>query len=361
MKLTAQVKLSTESGQHSILLKTLEEANSCCDWISGEAFREKVFSRFSLQKIVYRRAREVCGLSSQITIRAIAKVCDAYSVNKETRVKFKKFGAFPYDNKNLSWKTDKKIVSISTINGRLKIPYLCGRRAEQLLQGKRGEADLCFIRGEFYLFVSCEVETPDPVDIDGALGVDLGLNNIAVDSDGNFYSGSHIVSIQKRRDRQRARLQSKGTESAKRVLKRLSGRETRFVKDVNHQISKQLVERAQRTGRAIALEDLSGIRKRVRASRSQRRRLHAWTFSDLRQKIEYKARLAGIPLMLVNPAYTSQTCSCCGHVSPDNRKSQDTFICVKCGFSAHADHNAAINIAGLFANQPHVGSQVPLA
>lgn len=99
--------------------------------------------------------------------------------------------------------------------------------------------------------------------------------------------------------------------------------------------------------RVIALEDLAGIRDRVRARRSQRRKLHSWAFAQLGQFISYKAELAGVPVVFVDPAYTSQICSDCGHVSRSNRKSQDSFLGVQCSFSANADVNAATNISVL--------------
>lgn len=343
----AQLKLQPTPEQHDLLLRTLEEANAACNWISQEAYREKVFKQFSLHKIVYRPARERFNLSAQMVVRAIAKVAQAYKISARKQRGFKQHGAFPFDNRILSFKLDKREVSIWTLTGRARIPFLCSDRAFELLQGDRGEADLCFIRGEFYLFVACTVETPEPIDVDGALGVDLGLINVATDSDGAQYSGAHVVSIRERRHRQRKRLQAKGTKSAKRVLRRLSGRETRFMTNVNHTISKQLVQKAQCTGRALALEDLSGIRNRVKARRTQRRRLHSWAFHQLGGFVQYKAALAGVPVVFVNPAYTSQTCSSCGHVSRTNRPSQDTFLCVQCSFSANADVNAAVNISVL--------------
>ncbi len=354
MKLTAQVKLQPTPEQRELLLQTLEEANCACSYISQRAFDEKTFRQFGVQKLLYKDVRERFNLSAQMVVRAISKVVDSYKINKKKQRSFKRHGAFPYDSRILTFKLEKREVSIWTINGRQKVPFRCGNRAFELLQGKRGETDLCFARGVFYLFVSCEVEEPKLIDVDKALGIDLGLANIATDSDGNRYSGSHAISIRERRFRQRKRLQAKGTKSAKRVLKCLSGKEGRFMTNVNHAISKQLVERAQCTGRGIALEDLTGIRDRVKARRSQRRKLHSWAFSQLGQFISYKAALAGIPVEHVDPAYTSQTCSDCGHVSKSNRKSQDSFKCVRCGFSAHADHNAATNIAGLFVNQAHV-------
>jgi IS605 OrfB family transposase len=128
-----------------------------------------------------------------------------------------------------------------------------------------------------------------------------------------------------------------------------SGREKRFTRDVNHCLSKAIVQTAQGTGRGIALEDLKGIRERIAARRTvtgkrQRRVLHSWAFFQLRAFIAYKAALAGVLVVYVNPAYTSQICSRCGHCEKANRRSQAKFLCVACGFSAHADLNAAENI-----------------
>lgn len=355
MKLTAQVKLNPTPEQHALLLQTLEEANGACNYISERAWGEKTFKQFDIHRLVYKGVRTSFNLSAQMAVRAISKVADSYKISKKKQRGFKKHGAFPYDSRILSFSLDKREVSIWTVSGRQSVPFLCSSRSFGLLQGKRGESDLCFIRGDFYLFVSCEVETPEPIDVDSALGVDLGLVNVATDSDGNRYSGARVVSVRERRFRQRRRLQLKGTKSAKRVLKRLSGKEKRFMTNVNHTISKQLVERAQCTGRGIALEDLKDIRQRVKVRRSQRRKLHSWAFAQLGSFISYKAKLAGVPVVFVDPAYTSQTCSNCGHVSKSNRKSQDSFLCVQCSFSANADVNAANNIAGLFVKQAHVG------
>ena len=144
-------------------------------------------------------------------------------------------------------------------------------------------------------------------------------------------------------------------KSSRRRLKKLSGKERRFAHHTNHVISKQLVKIAQGTGRGIALEDLSGIRDRVTVRRKQRATLHSWSFFDLRLKISYKAQLAGVPLVFVDPRYTSQACSVCGCIDKRNRPNQATFSCVQCGFAAHADHNAAVNIGRRAAiNQPNV-------
>ena len=116
------------------------------------------------------------------------------------------------------------------------------------------------------------------------------------------------------------------------------------------------MRRAERTGRGIALEDLKGIRGRIRARRSQRGALHSWAFGQLKQLIVYKAQLVGVPVDAdVDPRNTSRQCPRCGHTSKRNRPSQAKFRCVECGHRGHADHIAASNIAGRAAvNRPNV-------
>jgi IS605 OrfB family transposase len=113
---------------------------------------------------------------------------------------------------------------------------------------------------------------------------------------------------------------------------------------VNHTISKRIVADAQRTQRAIVLEDLTGIRERIRVRRRQRATHASWSFHQLRQFIEYKAQRAGVRVILVDPRNTSRTCPACGHCEKANRQSQERFLCVRCGFAGHADHIAAQNL-----------------
>ena len=143
-----------------------------------------------------------------------------------------------------------------------------------------------------------------------------------------------------------AKLQAKKTESARRLLTKRSRRESRHAANVNHVISKSIVAEAESTSRGIAVEELTGIRTRVRLrNKPQRATLHSWSFAQLGEFLIYKARRAGIPLVQVDPRYTSQTCSKCGHRDKRNRPDQATFICRSCGVVAHADVNAAVNIA----------------
>ena len=355
MKLTAKVKLQPTDKQRALLEATLERANEACNYISEVAWRERVFQQFSLHHLVYHDVRDRFSLGAQMAVRCIAKVADAYKLDRRHKRSFRPDGAISYDSRLLSWKLDPQQVSIWTLSGREKMLFACGLRQLDLLRGPRGESDLCLIRGEFYLFCSCEVETPDPTDVDDFLGVDLGVVNIAVDSDGKVHSARQVNNVRHRHRRLRKRLQQKGSKSAKRRLKKLSGKEHRFASDVNHCISKSIVEKAERTERGIALEQLTGIRSRIRARKPQRSTLHSWSFAQLGGFITYKAKRIGVPVSFVDPAYTSQTCPVCGCVDKKNRPNQSTFSCVSCGHSGLADTIAARNIAGrAVVNRPNV-------
>jgi len=332
----------------------LEQANAACRFVSDTAWKTKTFRQYDLHHKCYQAVREQFVLSAQVAVRVIAKVADAYKTDHKTKRIFKLSGSIAYDDRILSWRLQDNTVSIWTVNGRLRIPFVCGKRQLELLQTRQGESDLGLYRGLFFLSATCEVDQPKLIDIEGALGVDMGVVNIAVDSDGEVHSASHINNVRHRHRRLRARLQAKGTRSAKRKLKQLSGKERRFAKDTNHCISKKLVAKAKDTNRAIALEDLQGIRERVTVRRSQRATLHSWAFYQLRSFVTYKAKRAGVPVFLVDPRNTSRTCPACGYVDKANRRSQSKFSCVVCGFAGLADHIAAVNIGRRAAVNPPI-------
>jgi len=355
MKLTAKVKLQPNEEQRDILLKTLERANAACDYISERAWESNLFGAFGLQKIVYADTRKRFELGAQVVVRIISKVADAYRLDKKIRRKFRKQGAIAYDDRILKWYTDLQRVSIWGIGGRLNIPYLAGERQKELLQSPKGESDLVCIKGEFYLLATCEIPDPTAQKTDRALGVDLGVTNIATTSDGNILTSATIEHQRLKHQRLRTDLQKRGTLSAKRHLRKLSGNQRRFQSDVNHVISKRLVLEAERTKRGIALEDLTHIHTRTRVKGKQERaRRSNWAFAQLRLYIAYKAILHGVEVFVVDPRYTSQRCFACGHIEKANRKSQNEFLCCSCGHTAHADVNAAKNIAWAAVMQPIV-------
>jgi IS605 OrfB family transposase len=223
----------------------------------------------------------------------------------------------------------------------------------------KGQADLLYRKGVFYLAVTLDAPEPTPETADGTLGVDLGMVNLATDSEGETFSGKAVEKTRKRHHALRQRLQKRGTKSAKRHLKQLSGKEARFRKNSNHVISKRVVQKAKSSRQAIAIEDLRHIRTRTERTvkKSQRSRHSSWAFAQLRSFLSYKAALAGVPLHTVDPRNTSRTCSVCGHCQKANRKSQAHFKCVQCGYAAPADWNAAVNISRASVMEPIVAGR----
>jgi IS605 OrfB family transposase len=294
--------------------------------------------------LCYQDVRETFGLSAQMVIRALAKVGDAYKLDRETKRTFRPLASIAYDDRILSFALPDSSISIWTLDGRQSIRFVCGERQRTMLVTHQGESDLLFHRGDWYLLVTCDVEEIDPQDVDEVLGLDLGVTNIASDSDGEVHSGKAIKNVRYRHRRLRNKLQKLGTLGSRRRLRKLSGQERRFAKHVNHTLSKRIVAKAERTKRAVALEDLTHIRTRARARRSQRATLHSWAFAQLRAFIAYKAQLRGVRVHFVDPRNTSRTCPACGHCAKKNRKTQASFVCTSCGLAGPADVIAAGNI-----------------
>ena len=354
MKQTFLVRLELTAEQFRMLRETMRAFNHACNFIAARAYKLRSANKMRLQKEIYAETRKHFGLSAQMAIRAIAKVCEAYKRDRSKQPHFRDFSAMVYDQRILSWKRLEQ-ASILTLNGRILVPIRIGEYQKARMDRIRGQADLILRNRRFYLAVIVEAPEASQYDPVGALGVDLGIVNLAVDSDGTTYKGKDVDRTTHRMERIKAKLQRCGSTSAKRHLKRLSGHEARYRRNVNHTISKRLVAKAEDTGRAIVLENLKGIRGQTMVRKAQRRRHNSWSFNQLRQFIEYKAKMAGVPVMFVNPRGTSHTCPRCERQEKKNRPSRDRFECVGCGLAGPADYIAALNIAARGAvNRPIV-------
>ncbi len=369
MKQVIVLKLAPAPEQHAALLRTLEAFNAACNEIAAVAFAEQSASKIDLQKLVYYAIRQRFGLSAQMCIRAIAKVAEAYKRDRKVQPAFRSHGAMTYDERILSFpRLDR--ASLLTLDGRAEMPFRFGAYQAARLDRIRGQADLLYRDGTFYLACTVDVPEPSTMETDEYLGVDLGIVHLATTSDGEFVDQgagpihAHVNPVRARYVQLRRKLQKKGTRSAKRLLRKRRRREQRFARDVNHCISKALVSTAQGTARGLALEDLNGIRERLArkkvkpetqsqtksapaqrtVAKRQRRVLSSWAFFQLRAFIAYKAALAGVRIVLVDPRNTSRQCSRCGQVDAANRTSQAHFLCTSCGYACHADVNAAVNI-----------------
>ncbi|HCB89115.1 MAG TPA: transposase [Porphyromonadaceae bacterium] len=348
MKLTLKIKLLPTDEQADLILSTMKEANAVCDAISEIAWENKVFNQFKIHGLCYHGFKSSFGLSAQMLVRCISKVADAYKLDKKTQRFFRPLGAITYDSRILTYKDSS--VSIWAIGGRLKMPFVCHN--PKYLPYIKGEADLVYKKGKFYLFQTVEVPEEDVEDIEEFIGVDFGLTDIVVTSDGVKHSADGLNKYREHRQKVRSSIQRKGTRSSKRLLKRLSGKERTTATIINHTIAKSIVKSAKEQGKGIAIEDLTNIRfTSKRRNKKFKVKLGRWSFGQLRSFIDYKARLNGVKFVVVEPAYTSQTCSVCHSIGTRKNKS---FTCTNCGNDMDADFNAAKNIATLGAavNQP---------
>ncbi|MFD4243208.1 RNA-guided endonuclease InsQ/TnpB family protein [Streptomyces sp. NPDC058525] len=368
MKLVVQVKLlptpTPTPAQAEALEATLRACNQAASWVSRVGFARRVHRNFALREHTYAEIKTRWGLGAQAAQHVIKKTSDAYMTLKanlragalgkpgskrhrlatEKPILFRAAAAQPYDDRMLSWQMEALTVSVWTVSGRMKDVAFAGgvEQLATLALYRKGESDLVWRDGAWFLLATCEVPeaepNADPVDF---LGVDLGIVNVATTSDGEIMAGRRLNRLRERDLRLRSKLQRKGTKSAKRRAQRHRRKEARRNRDINHKIAKRIVAEAERTGRGIGLENLTGIRERVRLRKPQRARVHSWAFAQLNEFIAYKARRAGVPVVYVDPAYTSCTCSQCGHVNKANRASQARFACRSCGFVDHADRNGS--------------------
>ena len=198
LKLVAQVKLDTTQEQFEALQSTLLAANKAANAISNYAWENQIFRHYDLHKPLYQQVRKDFGLSAQVTVRSIAKVSDAYKVDKKTKRVFKDTGSVAFDSRILSWKLDKKLISIWTVAGRMSIPFHAGERQLEMLKSLRGEADLVLCKGIFYLLQVCDIPEPPEFEPKGFLGVDLGIVNIATTSDNESFSGETVDKVREK-------------------------------------------------------------------------------------------------------------------------------------------------------------------
>jgi putative transposase len=281
-----------------------------------------------------------------LAVRAIGKAVEVFKRDKTVCPVFKPHGAITYDERILSFKGLSEL-SLSTLEGRERVAIVFGEYQGKRFDRQKGQVDLTYVNGQFHLYTTIKVPEDPTIEVKDFLGVDLGIADIATDSDPGSepYSGKAVEDVRRKHNLQRKRLQRKGTKGAKKKLRQVSKKEARFRKHENHRISKEIVSTAKCTGRGLAVEDLKGIRGRVTARGGDaRNRLSGWSFHQLYASLSYKAQAAGVPVVQVDPRYTSRTCAECGHVAKSNRKSQSAFRCQACGHEAHADVNAARDI-----------------
>lgn len=356
MKLTLQTQLFPDEKQAELLKDTIRNFNTACNWLAEKAFEKQTSNKVKLQKEFYYDLRGRFNLSAQMAAIAIRHVGGTYSRDKAICPTFREFAAMPYDSRIYSFKGIDK-VSLLTLEARQIIPFVMGKYQYEKFSNAKGQADLVYRERDSKWFFLITVDIPDGVDVPVTdfIGIDFGISNLIVTSDGDFESGGDVKRVSKKYADLRQTLQKKASTQSKngkrprsirRLQKRISKRVSNFKKHVNHCISKKIVSLSIGTTRGIGIEDLTNIRNRCekRHRKAHRSIFSGWSFYQLRSFLEYKSKLAGIPIVLVNPKYTSQECSECGHTEKANRISQSEFVCKNCDLHILADYNASLNI-----------------
>jgi len=357
---TVPVKLDVSDSAAESLFATFAEFRFAANLVVQRARNDDGYVETSKQRLHERTYSEVRdrtdGLTANLVQAARSRAADAIKgvVARWSDGEYAELPTFAadfaeYDKRSATFYDDR--VSLSTVDGRVEAEYVLPPETDGTPFAGYVENDAFDVagatlhhrNGAFYLHLRAktEMDDPEPAEHPTVLGVDLGIENLAVTSTGRFWSGGLLNHRRNAYERVRGDLQRTGTESAHRTIQSIGDRESRWAEDLLHNVSKELVTEAVEHGcSTIVFERLNGIRERM----SKAKKFHTWAFHRLFEYVSYKAEPFGIDTVEVNPAYTSQRCSKCGHTARNNRTSQADFSCAKCGYSLHADYNAAKNV-----------------
>ena len=371
---TAITRLDGLSQQdHRLLHATVEE------WLDGSNIAsdlawENEHTQSGVRDIAKDTVEEETELGSQHSILA----CHEVASSIQSCIKRRKNGkratqphftskSITYDRRTLTVFPEKEQVSLtvlgdhSRVRADLALPSDGNGYQYQYLDDDKWEyteSTLHYENGEWYLHLGYRKEKPDdPIGSTTqngtVLGVDLGVNQIAVTSTARFFSAGKLNHARREFEKTRGGLQECGTQSAHRTLQQVSGREDEYVKHVLHSVANGIVEEAiEHNCDGIIFEKLDGFRDRLPEADWH----SIWAFRKLKNFVKYKAEERGLFVDTVNPENTSKRCNECGCVRDGNRHGNE-FECQRCGKSNHADYNAAKNIAELYLLRGHQPSR----
>src|SRR5438132_9242132 len=374
MDRTVIIQLKPTPEQATILQRTLAEHTACFNAVAKIGFETGVGNGVELHKrTYYDLRRRYPDLPAQLVIAARVKATEAVvsaltwakkheaSYHKKV-VKWQKQGKdilpfkpvkapqahscpIRYDARSYWVNWNHMTASLATIAGRLEIAMSASRHAQQYIGHRVCSADLCYHQRRFWLHVVVSIPVPIVEPDPTVIGVDLGETRPAVTSSRHFLGQRRWKAQERRIFRLRRKLQSKGTKSAKRHLRKLSEKLFRQRRDHDHVLSKRIVQNAA-PGSTIVLENLTYIRERTTMKKhtETQRRFHNWSFAQFHSFLVYKAQERGIQVVKIDPRHTSQICSRCRYQHRSNRRSQSLFLCRACGYQLNADYNASINI-----------------
>jgi putative transposase len=355
MQRTIRVRLHTATEQRKALAETTSQFTRAFNLVAQYGWRNREKNGVRLHHATYYPAKaEANGLVSDLIIQARVKATEALASAftrlkngrkaSQPRAKFcpPRYNVHTYD---VDWDSDTVALSVVGSKGkRMRLRFTLPAASAKYHGCATDSADLICKAGKWYLHIVVTVPEPEVVSSSEVIGVDLGINHPAVTSKRKFYGTDHWKEVDRRYFRIKRQLQSKGTKSAQRHLRKLAGKQMRFHRDCDHVLSRRIVDSAP-AGATIVIENLSEIRSRVRSRKGEQQpRLHSWTFAQLRGFLSYKGGERGIKVVAVDPRHTSQTCSRCSYQHRSNRKSQSLFLCRSCGYQLNADLNASYNI-----------------
>lgn len=351
MILARRLKLSPTPEQKALLQETLAQYRICVQHCLSIGFQKKLTSGSKLHAETYFPLRAQSTLPSQLVCSARTKAIETLkAIKTKTKGKWNtkepqahRFPAIRFDRNSCAYKGTS--IRLSTTQGRIEIPLIHYPFVDGDWKTLKPTCELVYksSKDEWYIIAMFEVACQPAATGGKVIGIDRGINHIAVLSNNTFVDSRHLRKVKGKYQHLRHKLARKGTKSALRLLRKLSGKEHRFAKDVNHCLSKMIVNLPFDV---FVLEQLS-IRPTRRLGKSFNRRLSGWSWKQLEQFLAYKAELSGKRIEYVDARYTSQKCSVCGHVLRSQREGL-SFCCSKCGFKLHSDLNAARNIRNNF-------------
>ena len=370
MTVTAKIQISVSDDEKTMLDNTMSMYRDACNYVSNYVFQTHDLKQFSLNKALYSTVRERFGLKSQMTQSVFKAVIARYKTILENQKKWIK-PCFKKPQYDLVWNRDYSLTqncfSLNTLYGRVKLPYFAQGMDKYFDHTiyKFGTAKLVNKHGKYYLHipVTYDVDETSLSDICNVVGIDRGINFVVATYDSRhkskFVRGKEIKQKRANYSKLRKELQMRHTPSSRRRIKAIGQRENRWMQDINHQVSKALVENNPKHT-LFVLEDLSGVRNVTERVRMKERYVSvSWSFYDLEQKLIYKAKQNQSTVIKVDPRYTSQCCPVCGHIEKANRnKKKHLFTCKNCGYQSNDDRIGAMNLYRMGINYL-VDSQVP--
>ena len=354
--ITAKVQVYAPAEVRSLLNNTMNTYSKACNFVSEYIFKTHTLNQVELNKDLYYLIREKFNLKSQMTQSVLKTVIAKYKTILTNQKEWIKpvFNKPQYD---LVWNRDYSITenkfSVNTLAGRVKLDYAKKYMSKYFNNEKYlfGTAKLVYKKNKYFLHIPVTYKIRDHSlsDICNVVGIDRGINFVIATYDSKhksgFVSGKKIKQKRAGYSKLRKKLQMRHTPSARRRLKAIGQRENRWMQDVNHQVSKALVN-SNPKHTLFVLEDLTGIRNATERVKTKDRYVSvSWSFYDLEQKLKYKAIKNESTVINVDPKYTSQCCPICGHIEKSNRnKKKHLFRCKNCGYSSNDDRIGAMNL-----------------